>query len=186
MKAFWIGLTGVACCALASVPGMASAAVANGFWTGPYIGGGIGINDASGDYVDSSTSFTASPHIGFNTAVPFTPAVPLVLGADFFGEFNTQADHNDGRVRFGSRVYGMDFLAGLPIGAGQRVMPYFKLGFGHLSGTGDLHGSDTNVRYGLGAEYELERHVGLTAQWIHEDADRITNDNFAVGVNYHF
>ncbi|HEU0196570.1 MAG TPA: porin family protein [Nevskiaceae bacterium] len=174
-------------CTLACAPALALAAQAPGagYWAGPYIGGELGLNDASGDHVSSSTAFTVSPHIGYNAAVPLRGAFsPLILGADFFGEFNTETDH--GPAHFGSNVFGVDFLAGMPIGTQRRLMPYVKLGFGDLVGTGDLDGSDTSLRVGVGAEYHLQRNWGLRLQWIHQDADHITNNNFTAGVDYHF
>lgn len=177
-----------AACALASTPLLAAPQISDtqpAFWTGPYIGGQLGLNNSSPDHGDSAVAFGISPHIGYNVAVPLAGiSSPLILGGDFFMTFNTKADH--GPASYGSNVFGGEALVGMPLGSQQRIMPYFKLGFGVLDGTGDLHGSSANVRFGLGAEYELQRNWGLTAEWMHEDANRISNDNFMVGVNYHF
>lgn len=162
------------------------------FWTGPYAGGQIGINEAGGASISDETAFTGGVDLGYNAAVPIRGAFsPLILGADAFIELNSQTTHVITGFRpvatdFGSDVYGVDALAGLPIGRTRRVMPYVKLGFGTINGTGDLIGSDTNVRIGLGAEYRLDRVLGVAAQWMHQDADRITNDNFTIGINYRF
>lgn len=179
-------LLGAAVCLC--TPALASAAVLGGnagFWAGPYIGVEGGLNHASGDYTDSALAFTYTPHVGYNAALPvFGSRHPVILGADFFAELNSEADHQNGR--FGSHVYGVDALAGLPVGFGQRWMPYFKLGFGDLNGTGDLRASATAVRYGAGAEYQLLHHLGATAQWVHQDAVHVTNNDFTVGLDYHF
>lgn len=171
----------------------ATSAGESSFWTGAYAGGQVGLNDASADGLSSEDSFTVSPHIGYNVAVPLRGTYsPLILGADAFAEFNGKADHGPhpgpgGRgPRFGSNVYGIDALAGMPLGARRQIMPYFKLGFGTLNGTGDLGDSETSVRIGLGAEYRLNSYLGITGEWMHQDADHITNNNFTAGVNYHF
>lgn len=159
------------------------------FWTGPYVGGQFGLNNSGIDSVDSSSSisYTIGPHIGYNFGMPLAglPS-PLILGANVFANFNGESNHLPNRAHFGSNVYGMDVLVGMPVGAQRRIMPYFKLGFGTLDGTGDLRGSSTNVNFGIGAEYKLMRNWGLTAQWLHESANDVTNNNFTVGVNYHF
>lgn len=162
------------------------------FWTGPYAGGQIGINEVGGAGISTETAFTGGFDLGYNAAVPIQGAYsPIIVGADAFIELNSQTTHIITGFRpvatdFGSDVYGVDALAGLPIGRSRRIMPYVKLGFGTIDGTGDLIGSDTNVRIGVGAEYRLDHDLGLTAQWMHQDADRITNDNFTVGVAYRF
>lgn len=188
-KTFKVLLLSGACAAL---PGMAAAATPTdmGFWTGPYAGGQVGLNDSSADGLSSEDSFTASPHVGYNAAIPLRGTYsPLIIGGDAFAEFNGKATHSPGpgpNPRYGSNVYGVDALAGMPLGAQRQIMPYFKLGFGSLNGTGDLGGSDTSLRVGLGAEYRLYPNIGLTGEWMHQDGDHITNNNFTVGVNYHF
>lgn len=162
------------------------------FWTGPYAGGQIGINDVGGTGISNETAFTGGVDLGYNAAIPIQWTYsPLILGADAFIELNGQTTHvvtgfHPVATDFGSDVYGVDALVGLPVGRSRRIMPYLKLGFGTIEGTGDLIGSDTNVRIGLGAEYRLNQALGITAQWMHQDADLITNDNFTVGVNYRF
>lgn len=162
------------------------------FWTGPYAGGQIGINEAGGAGISSETALTGGLYLGYNAAIPIQASYsPLILGADAFVELNGQTTHvvtgfHPVATDFGSDTYGIDALAGLPVGINRRIMPFLKLGFGTIDGTGDLIGSDTNVRIGLGAEYRLDRDLGITAQWMHQDADRITNDNFTVGLNYRF
>lgn len=164
-----------------------------GFWTGPYAGGQIGLNEASGDGISTESAFTGGVHLGYNAAIPLNSAYsPLIVGADAFAEFNGESTHSFngfGRPsgpQFGSNVYGVDALAGLSVGVQRQIMPYIKVGFGTLDGTGDLNGNDTSTRIGVGAEYHFRPHIGLTAQWMHQDADHITNNNFTVGVNYHF
>lgn len=158
------------------------------YWTGLYAGGQVGLNDSSADHTDSSLAFAISPHIGFNLPLPVNSRYsPLILGADFFFDHNGSVDHGaPGHPHFGSDVYGVDFLAGIPLGVQRRIMPYAKIGFGDVNGTDDSNEDDVGFRVGLGAEYHLRRNWGLTAEWMHQDSNSITNDNFMVGMNYHF
>lgn len=180
----------------ACVPGVALAATpvnATAYWAGPYVGGQIGLNDASADGLDSQTSLTLGPHAGYNVALPL-PALgwysSLIVGADVFADFNGESTHSPGptgnRPAFGSDVYGLEALAGLPLGARHQIMPYVKIGFGIVDATGNLDNTSTGFRIGFGGEYRLRSNWGVTAEYIHQDGGPISNNNFTVGVNYHF
>lgn len=155
-------------------------------WSGPYVGGQIGFNQSSAYDLDTQTSLTGGVLGGYNIAVPTNGvAAPFVLGGDVFAEFNGQSTHDHG-VDYGSNVVGVDFMAGYPLGYQRQFLPYVKVGVGDLSATGDLGGSDTSARVGLGAQYKLRPDLAVAAQWMHQDARHITNDNFTVGLNYQF
>lgn len=155
-------------------------------WTGPYVGGELGLNQSSAYDLDTQTSLAGGVKGGYNLAVPLRGSIaPVILGGDVFATFNSQATHN-GSVDYGSNVVGVDFKAGYPLGYAGKFLPYVKLGVGDLSGTGALGGSATGLRVGLGAEYKLRPRIALTAEWMHEDANHITNDNVMFGVNYRF
>lgn len=172
--------------AFAAGPGGAPATGLAGQWLGPYAGAQFGFNNSSASGLDSELGLDGGVLLGYNTSISLSGVPqPVVLGANFFGEFNSQETHNR-LVSYGSNVFGVDFMAAYPMGVGGRILPYFKLGFGSLSATGDIGGSSIGARIGLGAEYRLGPQLGLTAQWMHQDANHITNDNFTVGVNYHF
>lgn len=181
---------------LLCAPGLALAAGYDpgaGFWSGPYAGGQIGLNQASADHLSTETALTGGVHGGYNFAVPVNgPYSPLILGGDVFVDFNGETTHSPdrnpfvGTVSYGSNVYGVDFMGGVPLGISRQWLPYLKVGFGTVDGTGDLHGSDTSARIGLGVQYHWLPDFGLVAQWMHQDADTITNDNFTVGLDYHF
>lgn len=172
--------------ALVATPALAFAYNgANGF-IGPYVGAQIGINNSSAYDLNTTNSLTGGGELGYNVAAPLgRMETPLVFGGDVFGELNAQGSHNH-HVDYGSDVFGVDFLAGYPIGAAHELMPYVKLGVGRVNGTGDLGGHETGLRAGLGAELRLNNAVGLTGQWMHQENNHISNNNFTVGVNYHF
>lgn len=170
--------------AIAATPALAATP---DFWAGPYLGGQIGLNEADASGLSTETALTGGVVGGYNLAVPIGgPYSPMILGGGVYAEFNGQTTHSPHGVNFGSNAYGFDFLAGLPIGVQRQWLPYVKVGVGTVEANGDLGGSDTSARIGLGAEYHWTPHMSLSAQWMHQDADRITNDNFTVGIRYHF
>lgn len=91
----------------------------------------------------------------------------------------------------GSNAYGIDGLIGFPVGLANNLMPYIKVGYGHLDVTGDnVSGSDNHLRYGAGLEWMLGDSLGLTFQYTYakygDDVGDWKNSNFVVGVNFHF
>lgn len=157
-------------------------------WAGPYVGGQVGINDSSAAGATSNEiAFSGGASLGYNKALqPAGGGTPAIVGADFFTEFNSQATHSSG-ADYGSNALGIDFLAGYPLGNTQQLMPYVKVGFGDINATGDLAGAgDVGARIGVGAELWLAPAMGLVAQWMHQDSGGIANDNFTVGMNFHF
>lgn len=175
---------------LAAVPALACARAgvdADAYqWAGPYVGAQLGLNQSSAYDLGSRDSLTGGILGGYNFAVPTnSTAAPFIVGGDAFAEFNSQSTHNHS-VDYGSNAFGVDFKAGYPLGAERNFLPYVKVGIGDLSATGDLGGSSTSARVGLGAEYRIRPHLALNGQWMHQDAGHITNNNFTVGVNYEF
>lgn len=157
-------------------------------WAGPYIGGQVGVNNTSATGLSNENAFDGGLSLGYNTAVGAAGLdSPAILGTDFFTEFNSEEVHSN-NVSYGSNVLGMDFLAGYPLGKARQLMPYIKFGFGDINATGDLsgRGSGVGARVGAGIELWMNPGLGLVAQWIHQTGNSLTNDNFTVGVNYHF
>ncbi len=158
----------------------------HGQWVGPYEGAQIGLNQSSAAGLDTQSSLTGGVLGGYNAALPLQGAAsPLILGGDVFANFNGKGDHNYG-VSYGSNQIGVDLMGGIPLGQRHDFLPYVKLGMGNLSATGDLGGSEVSARIGVGAQFKISPVLALQAQWMHQDADHITNDNFTVGLNYQF
>ncbi len=157
-----------------------------GKWAGPYVGGQVGVNNTSATGLSNENAFDGGLSLGYNTVTPAAGlASPAILGADFFTEFNTQEIHSND-VSYGSNVLGVDFLAGYPLGVNRQLLPYIKFGFGDINATGDRGTSGVGARVGVGAEMWMNPGLGLVAQWVHQSGNGITNDNFTLGVNYHF
>lgn len=191
----WISTRNAVVAMLVLVPTAACAADLLGLsppaaqrWAGPYVGGQVGVNNTSATGLSNENAFDGGLSLGYNT-VASAPGLksPAILGADFFTEFNSEEIHSSD-VSYGSNVLGMDFLAGYPLGKARQLMPYIKFGFGDINATGDLsgRGSGVGARVGTGIELWMNPGLGLVAQWIHQTGNGITNDNFTVGVNYHF
>lgn len=152
-------------------------------WTGPYIGAHAGINQSSASGLNTQDSLTAGLSGGYRLALANGGANPIILGGDVFADLNAQATHN-ANVSYGSNVVGVDLMAGYPLGGNQAWLPYVKLGLGNLQATGDLGGSDIGGRLGIGVKYHLQPRLFVGAQWMSQDANSITNDNFTVGIDY--
>lgn len=171
---------------LAVVPLFAHASSAYGSqWSGPYLGAQVGFNQSSAHDLDTELAPTGGVLGGYNGAIATNTGTPVIVGGDLYVEFNGQASHNHG-ASYGSDAVGVEAMAGYPLGMERRFLPYLKVGLGDISGTGDVGGSEIGPRIGVGAEYRLQPHFAVVGQWMHQDADHITNDNFTVGLNYLF
>ena len=152
-------------------------------WTGAYIGAHAGINQSSASGLNTENSLTAGLSGGYRLALANGSASPIIIGGDIFADLNAQATHN-ANVTYGSNVFGVDLMAGYPLGEAQAWLPYVKVGLGNLQATGDLGGSDIGGRLGIGVKYHLQPRLSVGAQWMSQDANSISNDNFTVGVDY--
>ncbi|MGH8273528.1 MAG: porin family protein [Gammaproteobacteria bacterium] len=172
----------------------AAFALVPGQWTGPYVGIQAGLNRTSVDGFSSANAFTVGIHVGYDAQL----SEHFVVGGDVFYEWNQNKDHSTcisgagcGSFNFGSNVYGVEGKIGFPLGLAGNFMPYVKLGYSHLDVTGDnVSGSDNALRYGVGVEWMLGESTGLTFQYMRgkygDDVGNWKNNNFTVGVNFHF
>lgn len=152
-------------------------------WSGLYAGVKAGANNAAASGVSNSTTYTTGLEVGYLTNLN-NPI--LVAGVDGYADFNPDKSHGPG-FTYGTHVYGADVKLGLDNGS---LMPYAKLGYAHVSGTGDLSGSGSGFHGGLGAEYMAYRHVGIDGEWTYDRVNIsgtvIRNNNYTIGVNDHF
>lgn len=172
----------------------AAFAVVPGQWTGPFVGGQIGVNFISSDNTSSERAFTANIFGGYEVQL----SQHLSVGGDLFYEWNNKKTHTITNpnicvgpctTNYGSHVYGVDGLVGFPLGMGGSFKPFFKLGYGRVGGTGDLSGNEWDVRYGAGLEYRAPAsNLGFIVQYMYQKfgGDNFKNNNLTVGVTYHF
>lgn len=174
--------------ALVLAPAFAFAA---GPWTGPTVGAQVGADSASADGISTEVGLTAGAFGGYN----FQFSDHFVLGADAFWDWNQSKSHNVNgttqKVDTGTNVYGIDVLAGFPLGATGAWMPYAKVGWGWADPTGDLSGGTKNsVRYGLGVAWRISDRFSINGQYMHQnlgsDTSHYTNDTYTVGIGFHF
>lgn len=157
-------------------------------WSGFYAGGFLGVNNAKSDNTGSANAAT----FGLLGGYDYRFSRPVVLGADVFYEDNRPTNHSSpiGTVSYGSRIWGVDAQAGYVLGNANQWLPYLKIGYGRGQGTRDLSGSSSGLRYGIGIEWRLYRHLGITFQYMRQKLgsadDNLTNDNLTVGADWHF
>lgn len=179
--------TRLAVCVLLALPASALAMPAQYAgptpWTGAYVGAHAGINQSSASGLNTENSLTAGVSGGYRMALANSTAAPIILGGEVFADLNAQATHN-ANVSYGSDVIGVDLMAGYPLGEDQALLPYVKVGLGNLQATGDLGGSDIGGRLGIGLKYHVRPRLSVGVQWMTQDANSISNDNFTVGVDY--
>lgn len=177
--------------ALAGLLLLSGGALAAGPWTGAYVGFQAGINRNRTDHYGAENAFT----LGINGGYDYQVSRHFVAGGDLFFDDNAKRTHSFdicppcGTRDYGSRVYGIDGMLGFPVGVTGRFMPYLKVGYGHMEGTGDASGSDSAWRAGAGLQWRATLPVSVSIQYMHAkygDSDNWKNDNFTLGVTYHF
>lgn len=193
MKAMIKLAAATAALAFAATP----AAFAQGPWSGAFVGGQIQLNKSSGTQLSSENGLGLGVFGGYQ----YQFHRHFVLGGDIFYDYNQKKDHTiynpDGTVygsqKFGTKVYGLDVLAGFPVGTMSKWMPYVKLGYGwaNLQGSRTSSGSENAVRYGAGIAWMPIRHLSFNVQYMHQNFgsganDNLQNDNWTVGATWHF
>lgn len=194
----WIFKATAALAALAFTAAPAALAAVSGPWTGPFAGAQAGLNSVQSDHSSSENALNLGIYGGYQMQFSHH----FVFGGDGFYNWNQKKDHtiyNDagtpvGTANYGTTTYGIDLLAGFPVGAMSRWMPYVKIGYGwgKLHGAnGATSGSENAPRYGLGVAWRLTRRFSLNAQYMHQNFggggnDNLQNNNWTVGATWHF
>ena len=177
--------------ALAGLFLLPAGALAAGPWTGGYVGFEAGINRNQTDHYSAENALT----LGIDGGYDYQLSRHLVAGGGLFFNDNAKRNHSFdicppcGSRDYGSRVYGIDGMIGFPVGMTGGFMPYLKLGYGHMEGTGDASGSDSAWRFGAGLQWRATMPVSVSVQYVHArygNSDNWENNNFTLGVTYHF
>lgn len=161
-------------------------------WTGWRAGIQLGVNRNSYDGFGSSNSLTTTLEGGYDYRVNWH----LVIGGSLYSDWNSDTSHTvnafpGSNANFGSRSYGVDFLAGFPV---NNFLPFVKVGYGHVSITGDLSGSTDSARYGAGVMWRFNPSSALVFQYTYQKASipgpfgnaDLKNVNLTVGYNWFF
>lgn len=133
----------------------------HGPFTGAYVGAKAGVNDSNmGVGNAAALSGGATPGIpnnqNYGTALGLEAGYGWALGRTVLGidagyGYNTtgRSSYFSGNQGYGSHDYGLGLKFGIPIT--DKLMPYAKLGYGHLVGTGSASGlSGNGANGGLG------------------------------------
>lgn len=155
-------------------------------FNGAYVGGKLGVNSANSTSTNTKTAVTYGAELGYNWTVQ-----NMLIGVDGFYDANDKATHDvspAGQVNYGSNVGGLDLKLGLPM---DNLLPYVKLGIGHLSGTSDASAFGKDAFHGgLGLEYKFAPNWSVAGEWTTINAKdqgvKFKNNNLTVNVNYYF
>lgn len=176
MNAKAIGIT------LAAALLMLPAAQASEF-DGGWLGGKVGANRSGVTGVDKKSATAYGLEGGYNWNMG-----NFLLGVNGFVDSNDSADHNPAPFSYGSSAYGLDLKLGLPSGS---WLPYAKLGYAQTDGDGAASAiGDADVHFGLGVEYKFNPNWSVAGEYTTTSAEtgaqKLTNDNFTIGLNYYF
>ena len=170
----------------------------HGPFTGAYVGAKAGVNDSNmGVGNAAAMSGVQIPHEhNYGTALGLEAGYGWALGRTVLGVdagygYNAtgRSSYSSGNQGYGSRDYGLGLKFGIPVT--DTLMPYAKLGYGHLTGTGSASGlSGNGANGGLGVEYLFAPHWSVAGEWntisVSNNANTMNNNTYTLGVNYYF
>jgi OmpA-OmpF porin, OOP family len=140
----------------------------------PYFGGAIGSSDV--DNAGSDTGFKL--YGGFDFGKP--SGFPLSLA----GEISYL---NFGKFRGGLKVDGFSFDIVPSLALNQQFDLFGRIGMARLTGkAGGFSESDTDVKFGLGAQYKFNRNWSLRGEAEFFDLETADVDFFSIGLRYDF
>jgi len=177
--------------ALSAAAALAMNAASAADFAGAYVqlDGGLSHTKATGSYqADKKDVGSAGVEVGYLWNVGHD----VLLGFDGFFDYNGRETHDTaagGRTKYGSNVYGSDFVGGYQID--PKWFVYGKLGAAHVKG---IEGADgfgkTALHYGTGVQYEFMRNLAVGVEYTNtharEHGDRLNNDNTMLTLSYRF
>lgn len=154
-----------------------------GEFDGGWLGGKVGANRSGVTGVDKKSATAYGLEGGYNWN-----RGNFLLGVNGFIDSNDSAGHNPAPFSYGSSAYGLDLKLGLPSGS---WLPYAKLGYAQTDGDGAASAiGDGGVHFGLGVEYKFNPNWSVAGEYTATSAEtgaqKLTNDNFTIGLNYYF
>ncbi|GGP22672.1 OmpA family protein [Silvimonas iriomotensis] len=159
----------------------------SGFFFG--LNSGINTSKTKGDFsTGSSSTYTGGAEFGYNAQWDST----WLLGLSGFFDGIAKSDH-DGPINGEQSKYGAN-LGGADVKLGYQMnnwLPYLKLGFGRLSGSGQSNDFAANgLHGGAGLEYKLAPHWGLAGEWTamapSSNGTKFQSNSFTLNLNYYF
>ena len=167
-----------------------SAARADDF-AGAYVqlDGGVSHTKATGAYqADKKDVGSAGVEAGYLWNVGHN----VLVGVDGFFDYNGRETHDTaagGQTKYGSNVYGSDFIGGYQFDSKWFV--YGKVGAAHVKGVEGADGfSRTALHYGTGVQYEVMHNLAVGVEYTNTHAkehdNRLNNDNTMLTLSYRF
>lgn len=179
-------------------------------FTGAYVGAKTGINDskmqvgnatAAGSSVLPAGTTGNSPQ-NYGAAVGAEAGYAWKLGSTVLGVDGAYGYNGSGRFgtlggsnttpgygSYASHDWALGLKFGIPVS--DVLMPYAKLGYGRLIGTGAANGlSGNGLNGGLGLEYLFAPHWSVAGEWNNMsttvNSNTLNNNTYTIGVNYYF
>ncbi|MBV8467458.1 MAG: porin family protein [Burkholderiales bacterium] len=179
-----------ASCIAALIAASAMQLVRAGDFDGAYVSVQAGDNTTrtTGAYsTNRKNTGAAGVEMGYNWEVS-----GKIVGVSAFYDYNGRANHNvsgGGTSKYGSDVYGVDMIAGLPVN--KKLLAYVKLGDAQIKGKDDARSFSSNALHGgVGVSYAVGRQWTAGAEWTDARANhhgtRLNDDNFMITTAYHF
>ncbi len=139
-------------------------------YQGFYLGAKAGVNDSSTS--GAANQSVSRAFVGVEGGYGWLLSDTVLLGGDVWGDNHRKS------------VTGRDYGADVKVGnVENQVMYYIKLGVA-ATNPGD------RLQYGIGLEYKYDLRLGVLVEWtgdsISKDNVNYRNNNYVVGLTYHF
>jgi outer membrane immunogenic protein len=184
------------------VPSRAPAApmaMPSGSWDGPYIGASLGYSSGTASAASFSAANPTGWFIGGQVGYNFHLSDRLVGGV----EGNLDWSNESGSTSFGSFRINWDGSIRARLGIDfDSILPYAEVGVAFAngtaaapSGTPSVSGTHTGWVAGVGAEFKLADQLSANVEYRYSNygsqtysgtAIALTDNEFRVGLNYHF
>jgi len=158
----------------------------SGFFGG--LKAGINRSETDGNFkTHNNDAFTGGGELGYNLQWD-----NFLIGFSGFYDYIDKSAHdgpiNGATSQYGANLGGADLKLGLPF---DRWMPYAKLGYGRVNGSGESNNFGGNAFHGgAGLEYKLAPHWGLAGEWtVTEPSDhgmKFKSNSLTLNLNYYF
>jgi OOP family OmpA-OmpF porin len=152
--------------------------------TGPYVGGSIGSTKYRGSDIGGLDTDKTSGGGKIYGGYGITPNVGVELGYADLGKFKSAAGDVKGHGLF------LDAVGTIPVSESVSLLGRVGAFNGRLSDTVNGNKSGTNVKAGLGVQWDFNKTTGVRAEWerykfkgVNENPNA---DMYSIGLNHHF
>jgi OmpA-OmpF porin, OOP family len=172
----------VACAALTAASAFAQTSGIAG--SGLYVGGSVGGSHWKGDDQLGTADDKSDTGLKVYGGYSFTPNIAIEFGAVDLGKFTGPT--GDARA---NGVY-LDGVGTVPIGYGFSALGRIGIVNGQLKTDAGDADRGTNLKVGLGLQYDITPNIGVRTEWERYRFDSLDGhdnaDLYSVGLNYRF